>query len=169
MTHSHSFDPREETPNAARQAAAQRSTWVSVGVNIALSITQMLVGLWAGSQALVADAVHSLSDLVSDFVVLFANRHSAADADKNHPYGHGRFETAASLVIGVLLLSVGVGMLWSAAHKITDPASIGQVHSLALWVAGLALVSKELLFRYMLKIAESVKSSMLVANAWHAR
>ena len=85
-------------------------------MNIALSITQMLVGLWAGSRALVADAVHSLSDLVSDFVVLFANRHSAADADKTTP-GHGRFETAASLVIGVLLLSVGVGMLWSAAHK----------------------------------------------------
>lgn len=169
MTHSHSFDPREEVPNTARQAAAQRSTWVSVGVNITLSFTQMLVGLWAGSQALVADAVHSLSDLVSDFVVLFANRHSAAAADAGHPYGHGRFETAASLAIGVLLLAVGVGMLWSAAQKIMDPASIGQVHGLALWVAGLALVSKEWLFRYMLKVAEAVKSSMLVANAWHAR
>ena len=169
MTHSHSFDPREEAPSALRQAAAQRSTWVSVAVNVLLSSVQVVVGFWANSQALVADGVHSLSDLVSDFVVLFANRHSAAEADANHPYGHGRFETAASLVIGMLLLSVGAGMLWSAGHKIQDPSQIPAVHSIALWVAGLALVCKELLFRYMLRVAEAVKSSMLVANAWHAR
>ena len=118
---------------------------------------------------MIADGIHSLSDLVADFVVLFAGHHSKKDADEDHPYGHQRFETAASLVLGLLLLAVGVGMLWSAVSKLEAPETVQQVHVLALWVAGGALVSKELLFRYMLSVAKRVKSSMLVANAWHAR
>jgi cation diffusion facilitator family transporter len=163
-------DPDDPQHSAAERAAAgTRSTWVSVGVNLALTLTQIAVGILAKSQGLVADGIHSLSDLVADFVVLFASHHSKKDADEDHPYGHQRFETAASLVLSVLLLGVGVGMLWSAAHKIQDPASVQTVHILALWVAGGALVAKELLFRYMLSVAKRVKSSMLVANAWHAR
>ena len=130
---------------------------------------QIVVGVWAKSQSLIADGIHSLSDLVADFVVLFANHHSQKDADEDHPYGHQRFETAASLVLGLLLLAVGVGMVWSAVVKLENPESVPQVHSVALWVAGGALVGKELLFRYMLAVAKKVKSSMLVANAWHAR
>ena len=158
----------KHTP-AERAAAASRSTWVSVGVNIVLTITQIAVGVFAKSQGLIADGIHSLSDLVADFVVLFASHHAQKDADEDHPYGHQRFETAASLVLGTLLLAVGVGMLWSAIHKLQAPESIPTVHSLALWVAGAALMAKELLFRYMLAVAKRVKSSMLVANAWHAR
>lgn len=154
---------------AERAAAASRSTWVSVGVNVALSCTQIVTGVLAKSQGLVADGIHSLSDLFSDFVVLFANRHSQKDADADHPYGHQRFETAASLVLGAVLLTVGVGMLWSAFLKLQAPESVAKVHVAALWVAGGALVAKELLFRYMLRVAKQVKSSMLVANAWHAR
>ncbi|MEX8509020.1 MAG: cation diffusion facilitator family transporter, partial [Leptothrix ochracea] len=145
------------------------STWVSVGVNLLLSCTQIVAGILAKSQGLIADGVHSLSDLVADFVVLLANHHSQKDADTDHPYGHHRFETAASLVLGGLLLAVGVGMVWSAARKLEGPESIAPVSVLALWVAGGALVAKELLFRYMLGVAKRVKSSMLVANAWHAR
>ena len=158
----------EHTPQE-RAAAASRSTWVSVVVNLVLSTVQIVVGVWAKSQSLIADGIHSLSDLVADFVVLFANHHSQKDADEDHPYGHQRFETAASLVLGVLLLAVGVGMVWSAVVKLENPESVPQVHSVALWVAGGALVGKELLFRYMLAVAKKVKSSMLVANAWHAR
>ncbi len=163
-------DPEDtlHTP-AERAAAASRSTWVSVAVNIALSALQIAVGIVAKSQGLIADGVHSLSDLVADFVVLFASHHGAKDADAEHPYGHGRFETAASLVLGALLVAVGAGMLWSALMKLEHPDSIAVVHAVALWVAGAALAAKELLFRYMLKIAKQVKSSMLVANAWHAR
>ena len=152
-----------------RAAAASRSTWVSVWVNVVLSTLQIVVGVLSKSQGLIADGIHSLSDLVADFVVLLANRHSQKDADANHPYGHQRFETAASLVLGLLLLAVGVGMVWSAVLKLENPASVAQVHAVALWVAGAALVGKELLFRYMLAVAKRVKSSMLVANAWHAR
>jgi cation diffusion facilitator family transporter len=152
-----------------RALAASRSTWVSVGVNLVLTVTQIVVGVLSKSQALVADGIHSLSDLVADFVVLFANHHSQKDADVDHPYGHQRFETAASLVLGVLLLAVGGGMLWAAFLKLESPETVPQVHVVALWVAGGALVVKELLFRYMLRVAKRVKSSMLVANAWHAR
>lgn len=158
----------EHTP-AERAAAASRSTWVSVVVNLALTLGQVLAGLLSGSQGLVADGIHSLSDLIADFVVLFASHHSKKGADEAHPYGHQRFETGASLALGALLAAVGVGMLWSAVHKLEDPASVQRVHVIALWVAGGALAAKELLFRYMLAVAKRVKSSMLVANAWHAR
>jgi cation diffusion facilitator family transporter len=166
--------PSDDTEHAThtpreRQAAASRSTWVSVGVNVALSTTQIAVGVLSKSQGLIADGIHSLSDLVADFVVLFAGHHAAKGADTDHPYGHQRFETAASLVLGVILLAVGVGMLASAFHKLEAPETVPQVHVMALWVAGAALVAKELLFRYMLAVAKRVKSSMLVANAWHAR
>ncbi len=152
-----------------RAAAAARSTWVSVVVNIFLSAAQISIGIFSRSQGLIADGIHSLSDLVADFVVLFANHHSKKDADEEHPYGHHRFETAASLILGMILLIVGIGMLWSAIVKLEEPDKIQQVHSIALWIAALALVAKESLFRYMLSVAKRVKSSMLVANAWHAR
>ena len=166
------FDDDPEDPQhtpAERAAAGTRSTWVSVGVNLCLTITQVTVGILSKSQGLVADGIHSLSDLVADFVVLFAGHHAKKDADEDHPYGHQRFETAASLALGGLLLAVGVGMLWSAFRKLESPETVAQVHVVALWVAGGALVAKELLFRYMLSVAKRVKSSMLVANAWHAR
>ena len=115
-------DPEDDQHSPAeRAAAASRSTWVSVAVNVVLTATQIAVGVLAKSQGLVADGIHSLSDLVADFVVLFASHHSKKDADEDHPYGHQRFETAASLVLGVLLLAVGVGMLWSAFRKLEAP------------------------------------------------
>ena len=163
-------DPEDPAHSPAeRVAAAARSTWVSVGVNVLLTLTQIAMGIVAKSQGLIADGIHSLSDLVADFVVLLASHHSRKDADEDHPYGHQRFENAASLVLGSLLLAVGLGMLWSAARKLESPESVPTVHVVALWVAGGALVAKELLFRYMLAVAKRVKSSMLVANAWHAR
>jgi cation diffusion facilitator family transporter len=163
-------DPEDidHTP-AERAAAASRSTWVSVGINLVLTTVQILVGIFAKSQGLIADGIHSLSDLVADFVVLFAGHHAKKDADEDHPYGHQRFETAASLALGGLLMAVGVGMLWSAYHKLAAPETVQTVHIVALWVAGGALIAKETLFRYMLSVAKRVKSSMLVANAWHAR
>ncbi|MGE3774854.1 MAG: cation diffusion facilitator family transporter [Gammaproteobacteria bacterium] len=153
----------------ARAVAAARSVWVSVIVNLLLSALQITAGVYAKSQALIADGIHSASDLVADCVVLVASRHSHKAADHDHPYGHQRFENAASLVLGALLLAVGVGMLWSAFQKLQDPASVARVHLVALWVAATVLVAKEVLFRYLLAIAKRVKSGMLVANAWHAR
>ncbi|MCV2353952.1 cation diffusion facilitator family transporter [Paucibacter sp. B2R-40] len=160
-------DPSHSPQERAR--AASTSTWVSVAVNTVLTVVQVVVGVLSKSQGLVADGIHSLSDLVADFVVLLASHHAKKDADEDHPYGHQRFETAASLVLGALLLAVGIGMLWSAVLKLQSPETVPTVHGIALWVAGAALVAKETLFRYMLAVAKRVKSSMLVANAWHAR
>ncbi|MFJ3044366.1 cation diffusion facilitator family transporter [Herbaspirillum chlorophenolicum] len=161
---------KENAPDAeARYRAGRVSTMVSIAVNVGLTALQITAGILSGSQALVADGVHSLSDLVSDFVVLFAAHHSRKEADADHQYGHQRYENAASLALGSLLLAVGIGMLVSAAHKIQDYGHTPPVHSAALWVAVAALLAKELLFRYMLRVAERVRSSMLVANAWHAR
>ena len=161
------FSDTEITPQM--QQAAKRSTWVSVVVNTILSALQIAVGFFAQSQALIADGIHSLSDLLSDFVVLIAGRYSVKEADEGHPYGHRRYENAASLVLGVLLLSVAVGMIFRAVEKFAEPNAIAQVHSIALWVALLTLLMKEALFRYMLAAAKRVRSGMLAANAWHAR
>ena len=166
----HTDDPEDTEYSAEeRAAAAARSTWVSVVVNLFLTALQITVGIVAKSQGLVADGIHSLSDLVADFVVLAANRQSQRDADDSHPYGHQRVENAASLVLGALLLAVGIGMVWSAFQKLQSPETVAPVGIVALWVAGAALLAKEALFRYMLAVAKRVKTSMLVANAWHAR
>jgi len=168
MEHRQATWPEEEqTPD--KDKAIQKSTWISVSVNLFLTTTQVIAGLWSGSQGLVADGIHSLSDLLADFVVLVASHHSKQEADDDHHYGHYRYENAASLVLGVLLLIVGVGMAWSAVIKLSEPSSITPVHSVALWVALIALLVKAGLFRYTLAVAERVKSSLLIANAWHAR
>lgn len=162
--------PENQPSNdTARRAAGRRSTLASVAVNVCLCILQAAIGLQAHSQALVADAMHSLSDLLSDFTVLIANKHSHKAPDADHHYGHLRFENAASLILGVLLVSVGVGMFWAALSRLQNPQSIPTVHSAALVVAAAALVIKESLFHYLRRVGERVRSSMLIANAWHAR
>lgn len=163
-------DLADSDANAAAKArAAARSTWVSVAVNATLSALQVVVGMVSGSSGLIADGIHSLSDLVADFLVLFVSVHSKAEPDERHPYGHYRFENAASLALGLLLAGVGAGMLWNAVIKIEHHEAIPRVEVTALYVALAALVAKEALFRYMLAVAKDVKSAMLVANAWHAR
>ncbi len=161
-------EPEDASQLAERQQAANKSTLISAAVNLCLSAAQVVTGVLAGSQGLIADGIHSLSDLLADFVVLLANRHSHKGADDDHQYGHQRYETAASLFLGLSLLLVGAAMVWNAANKVIHP-SVVPVQWLALYVALAALVSKEILFRYMLAVAERVRSSMLVANAWHAR
>ena len=152
-----------------RSTVARKSTLISVVVNLFLSSLQVLVGIFSGSQGLIADGIHSFSDLIADFVVLLANKKSRKPSDSDHHYGHWRYENGASMVIGALLLLVGLGMLWSACNKLLHPESIQDVHIIALWVALAALVAKEVLFRYMLAVAKRIQSSMLIANAWHAR
>ena len=157
------------TQSAEKHHVARKSTFVSIALNSVLMTLQIVIGMIAHSQALVADGVHSLADLVSDFVVLIANRHSGAEPDADHNYGHSRYETVASLFLGALLIAVGVGMLWRAGTRLADLQDIPAVHLSALAVAVLVLVSKEALFRYMLREAQRVRSAMLIANAWHAR
>lgn len=161
--------PQLNAESGEKQAVARKSTLVSVALNLLLMALQIAVGVFAHSQALVADGVHSLADLISDFIVLIANRASAEKPDADHNYGHGRYETVASLFLGALLVAVGIGMLLRAGVRLADLNAIPPVHISALAVALLVLVSKEGLFRYMLREAQRVRSAMLIANAWHAR
>ena len=163
--HSHAA----ELESAQKQAVARKSTFVSVALNLVLMCLQVAIGVFAHSQALIADGIHSLADLISDFIVLIANRASAEQPDADHNYGHGRYETVASLFLGGLLVAVGIGMLWRAGTRLANMDNIPAVHVSALVVAVLVLVSKESLFRYMLRQAQKVRSAMLIANAWHAR
>ena len=152
-----------------RHSLANRSTWFSVVVNTLLTLLQIAAGFFAHSQSLIADGMHSLSDLVCDFLVLVASHHSKDPADSGHPYGHGRVETAASFVLGAILVLTGGGIMVAAAMKLQNIGHLPPVAPLALWVAGVALIAKEGLFRYMLHVGERLRSPMLIANAWHAR
>lgn len=170
-THAHAHDKSAafEPAHPVRFAAARKSTWVSIFINLILTVLQVAGGFFARSQSLMADGLHSLADLLSDVLVLFANRHGNKHADADHPYGHARIETAASLILGASLAVLGVGLLVSAGMRLQHPENVQPVDIMALWIAIVALAAKEGMFRYMLAVAQRVRSQMLVANAWHAR
>lgn len=171
--HSHGQTPSKvaafETAHPERFAAARKSTWISILINLLLTFVQVIAGYFGRSQSLMADGLHSLSDLLADILVLFANRHGNRLADARHPYGHARIETAATLVLGVALAALGVGLLVAAGVRLQHPEDVQPVHPFTFWIALLALAAKEGMFRYMLAVATHVRSQMLVANAWHAR
>ncbi len=140
-----------------------------VVINIVLSIAKLLGGYWGHSQALIADGLHSLSDLISDGMVLFAAKHAGEDADEDHPYGHARFETIATVGLGVLLILVGLGMAYDGMMHLVDDAIIETPARYTLWIAAFSIFSKEALYHYTRIIGKRINSSMLAANAWHHR
>lgn len=158
-----------EMTDPERFRAAQRCTLTSVAVNSVLSVLQITVGWYGQSRALMADGVHTLSDLLSDFLVLFANRHGAKAADEEHPYGHQRIETAATFLLGAGLLLVGLSILWNAGLRLQSGQASQSVHPLTLVIALVTLASKESLFHYLMGVARRHRSQMLAANAWHTR
>ena len=160
---------RNEPVDPQRYREASRATWISAALNLALTVAQMAVGWLAHSQSLVAHGLHSFSDLLSDFLVLYANRKGSHPADGEHPYGHARVETAATLVLGASLSVIGFGILWEATLRLQTVAELPPVEMMALWVALITAASKEFLFRYLFRVAERLRSPMLAANAWHTR
>lgn len=160
---------RAEPIDPQRYREASRATWISAALNLALTVAQLVVGWLAHSQSLIAHGLHSFSDLLSDFLVLYANRKGSHPADREHPYGHARVETAATLILGASLAAIGFGILWEATLRLQAVAELLPVELLALWVAIATAASKEVLFRYLLRVAERLRSPMLAANAWHTR
>jgi cation diffusion facilitator family transporter len=152
-----------------RYQASRRVTWVSVALNLTLAVAQIVVGVVGNSNALVADGVHTLSDLLTDGIVLVALTHSSKDADEEHPYGHERIETAVTLVLGLMLVGVAIGIAIQAGGRLFDPAPLSAPSPLTLVVAIVTLTAKEWLYRYTLRTAAHYDSSMLKANAWHHR
>jgi len=151
-----------------RHRITQRVTLTGAAVNCVLACLQILFGLLGKSQALLADGIHTLSDLSTDFIVLYASGRSSKAADKDHPYGHGRIETLASMVLGAILGMVGIGIGIRGVESVISP-STSNPEAITLVFAGLAIVAKESLYHYTLRAARATHSSMLEANAWHHR
>ena len=152
-----------------RSRATRRVTLVGAGTNAGLAMAQVVIGWLGNSQALVADAMHTFSDLLSDSIAYFAARHAHEAPDAEHPYGHGRYETAATLAIAVLLTLVGLGIVWSAGTRLFNPSTFVTPDVLTLWAAAITTLSKEGLYRYALHMARRRRSEMLRATAWHHR
>jgi len=153
----------------SRLQVTRRVTLVGAFVNACLALAQVVGGVFTHSQALIADGVHTLSDLASDFIVLLAAHEAHRDADEEHPYGHGRIETLATGLLGIGLIIVGVGIGWDAANRLLNPERLLNPTPLALFFAALAVLSKEGLYQYTRRVARKIRSTMLEANAWHHR
>lgn len=152
-----------------RYRAIQRVTAVGVLVNLVLAASKTIIGFTAQSQALVADGIHSLSDLLSDGLVYFAAKQANHGPDEAHPYGHGRFETAATLGLGILLVLVAIGITWDAVGRLFTPDALLHPKPLALYAALFSIVANEALYHYTAHVARKIKSDLLQANAWHHR
>ena len=151
-----------------RTKASQKVTIVGGVVDFLLAIFKVIAGVIGNSGALIADGIHSFSDLLSDGVVLYAAKHSGDAPDAEHPYGHERFETVATLGLSIILAIIGTGIIFDAINRLSDPQSL--THSvLLLSIVSLSILSKEALYWYTLKVAKIYKSEMLKANAWHHR
>jgi len=152
-----------------RYIAIRNVTLVGVLVNLLLTIIKFIFGIIGHSQALIADALHSLSDLISDGLVLVAAKFSSEDADNEHPYGHARFETVATVAVGLLLSLVSVGIFIDAIRRLFFPELLLQPTAITLVITAIVLIAKEILYHYTIYIAKKVRSPMLRANAWHHR
>lgn len=168
-THVHAEPGRAGRPDASRYAASRRVTLVGAVINVVLAVVKVVVGVVGHSAALVADGVHSLSDLVSDVVVLYAAKLGSEHADERHPYGHARIETLATVVVGALLLLVAAGIAIDAVQRLFHPERLLHPTLLTLVIAVVSVLSKEWLFHYTMRVARRVRSNLLRANAWHHR
>lgn len=147
-------------------------TLVGSVVNIILTVFKIFAGVLGRSTAMIADGIHSLSDLLSDIVVIVFVKISAKGRDKDHDYGHGKFETFATLIISLMLIVVAVNLMSGGINKIRQILDGGEVSSpgmIALWAAVASIVLKEILYRYTIIQGKALNSPMMIANAWHHR
>lgn len=147
----------------------RRATWAGLVANLGLSAIKAAAGYWGHSQAVLADALHSLSDGVSDLAVLLSAGAWTEPADAGHPYGHGRIETLVTVLIGALLALAGFGMAWSALGRVVAVRDTPPPSWMAFCAALLSLPVKEALFRWHRSVGRRERSGALVANAWHHR
>lgn len=159
---------RSETARAERYRATRRVTAIGGVLDLGLGVLKLSVGYAAASQALIADGVHSLSDLVTDFMVIWAAREASRAPDADHPYGHQRIETLAGIILGLVLGVVAAGIAVDAVRTaLAGPGAVPGVA--ALLVAGLSVLGKEAIFRYTMRVANTLESELLRSNAWHSR
>lgn len=154
---------------AERYRETVKVTLIGAVIDLLLGVVKIIVGGMAHSQALIADGVHSLSDLVTDGLVLYAAKHGSREADEEHPYGHGRIETVATVALGIALIAVAFGIAYDSVLRLREPGMLIRPDFIVLIVAGISVVAKELIYRYTMHIARRYRSEMLKANAWHSR
>ena len=156
----------------SRQKSIYKVTWIGSVVNFLLLAFKFAAGILGHSAALVADAVHSLSDFATDIIVIIFVRISGKPEDEDHKYGHGKYETLATAVIGLILFAVGIGILVNGATAVGDFLK-GKVlpapSIVALIVAAISIISKEILYRYTINEGKKLNSQAVIANAWHHR
>ena len=156
----------------SREKSIYKITWIGSLVNFLLMAFKFVAGILGQSSALVADAVHSLSDFATDIVVIVFVRISGKPEDEDHRYGHGKYETLATAIIGLALFAVGIGLLVGGATKVTDVIN-GEIlpapSMIALIAAAVSILSKEVLYRYTVRVGKNLNSQAVIANAWHHR
>lgn len=166
------MENRNTSGRAERERRIYRVTIVGSVVNLALLLFKFAAGILGRSAAMLADAVHSLSDFVTDVIVLLFVRISNKPQDKDHDYGHGKYETLATALIGIILFFVGLGIFWNGARSIwafVRGEALEAPGTLALVAALLSIVTKEILYRYTVIVGRREQSQAVIANAWHHR
>ena len=155
-----------------REREIFRVTWIGSIVNLLLLTFKFVAGIVGHSAAMVADAVHSLSDFVTDVIVILFVRISGKPQDEGHDYGHGKYETLATAIIGIILFFVGVGILYNGTTSVIDTLGGKTLAKPSIWaliVAAISILAKELLYRYTILKGKHLNSQALTANAWHHR
>ena len=146
-----------------------RASYVGAAVNVFQTLIKISFGILGQSAALIADGIHSLSDLLSDLLVIIAVRLGSREADHDHPYGHRRFETIATVILGVSLIAIGGAISWSVMDRMAHPEHLPVPNVLGMGVAALSILVNEWLYHYTKRIAKKTRSKLLMANAWHQR
>jgi len=149
--------------------AAIRITLITALLTALLAALKLGAGYFGESHALFADGIHSISDVVIDIIVLFASHFGAQKADFNHPYGHGRIETAATLGLALILFITGLSIIWDAGRHLWGGEPAPKPDFYVLYIAIFAIILNEIIFRYTLRVSKKIKSQLLEANAWHSR
>ena len=162
---SHSHDHSHEHD---RSKIGVRVTLVDAVVDFILAVIKLIAGIIGNSGALIADSVHSFSDLLSDGMVLFAAKHADDAPDEEHPYGHERFETVATILLSAFLFFVGLEIILEAVHRILEPEPSTHT-ALLIVVISVSILSKEVIYWYTMNAAKKTNSKLLEANAWHSR
>ncbi len=159
-----------EILNAAKMDKLKaRASYVGAAVNVFQTLLKISFGILGQSAALIADGIHSLSDLLSDLLVIIAVRLGSREADHDHPYGHRRFETIATVILGVSLIAIGGAITWSVMNRMAHPDHLPVPNELGMSVAALSILVNEWLYQYTKRIAKKTRSKLLMANAWHQR
>ncbi len=146
-----------------------RASYVGAAINVFQTLIKIGFGILGQSAALIADGIHSLSDLLSDLLVIIAVRLGSREADHEHPYGHRRFETIATVILGTGLIGVGGAIAWSVMERMAHPEHLPVPNVLSLGIAAVSILVNEWLYHYTKRIAKTTRSKLLLANAWHQR